>query len=228
MGIVVRRGTRRFVTQEPGQTTRHSFSFGPHYDPDDLGFGPLVCHDDHVLGPGAGFPEHPHSGLEIVTWVVAGGLVHDQTSLLRPGQVAVQSAGTGIVHSEVAGGEPTRFVQAWLRPDDPTGEPARSVADVVLEPGVLTPVAGPAAPVPVGVAGAALAVVRLEPRQRVTLAPAALTHGYVVAGSVAVPEGLPDGPPDGVLGEGDALRIDRDGCELVAHTPAEVLVWSFS
>ena len=49
VSVEIRRGTGRFLTRGEGQLTRHSFSFGAHYDPDNVRFGPLVCHDDHLL-----------------------------------------------------------------------------------------------------------------------------------------------------------------------------------
>ena len=64
------------MERERGRRTQHGFSFGAHYDPDWLSFGPIVCHDDHLLGAGKGFDEHPHSDLEIVTFVVSGSLRH--------------------------------------------------------------------------------------------------------------------------------------------------------
>ena len=52
--------------------TRHSFSFGEHYDPDNVGFGTLVALNDETRPGGAGYPEHPHRDTEIVTWVLSG------------------------------------------------------------------------------------------------------------------------------------------------------------
>ena len=123
MSVEVRRGTVRFLTRESGRSTRHSFSFGSHYDPENVAFGPMVCHDDHLLRPGAGFPDHPHRELEIVTWVLSGALVHaddhGHQGAVVPGTVQVLSAGSGVVHAEVAheSSGPTRFVQVWLTPD---------------------------------------------------------------------------------------------------------------
>lgn len=59
-----------------GIESRHSFSFGSFYDPDNLRFGPILACNEERLGPGAGFEEHPHSHTEIVTWVVEGELTH--------------------------------------------------------------------------------------------------------------------------------------------------------
>ena len=140
MTAEVRRGTARFQTREQGRSTWHSFSFGGHYDPENVSFGPLVCHDEHLLRGGEGFPDHPHRDVEIVTWVVTGALEHaggpagadGERGVVRPGQVQVLWTGDGVTHAEIAepGAGPTRFVQAWLRPE-PTPEvaPERSVAD---------------------------------------------------------------------------------------------------
>ena len=57
MSIEVRRAETRFTTTAPGRVTRHSFSFGTHYDPANTSFGSLVCHNDDTLSPGAGYPE---------------------------------------------------------------------------------------------------------------------------------------------------------------------------
>ena len=106
MSVEVRRGTARFLTRNEGRSTRHSFSFGPHYDPENVGFGPMVCHDDHCCARAAGSTDHPHSDLEIVTWVLTGALVHaddhGHEGAVIPGTVQVLSAGSGVVHAEIA------------------------------------------------------------------------------------------------------------------------------
>jgi hypothetical protein len=77
----------------------------------------VVAVNDEVLGPGAGFDEHPHSGLVIITYVVAGSLAHQgiSSAVVGQGQVAVLKAGTGVVHAERnAGPGDLRFVQTWI------------------------------------------------------------------------------------------------------------------
>lgn len=226
MTVEVRRGTTRFTTREEGRLTRHSFSFGDQYDAGNLGFGPLVCHDDHLLGDGRGFEAHRHTDVEIVTWVLSGVLVHEGEGgrdELRPGQVALQSAGDGMTHSEVAGAPATRFVQAWLRPDPAGGTPRREVTEVELRPGVLVPVVGEDSPVSSGVAGASLRVVRLERGQGVTLPAAPLQHVYVASGALAR-SSLAE-----PLAAGDAFRItDQPGLEVTAAAPSQLMVWSFT
>src|SRR6478752_6895931 len=66
MNVEIRRGTERPLTRGDGYFTKHSFSFGGHYDPENVGFGRLVCHDDHRLKAGTGFPDHAHRDVDIV------------------------------------------------------------------------------------------------------------------------------------------------------------------
>lgn len=230
MTVLVRRGSDRFLTREVGRSTRHGFSFGPHYDPEHLGFGPMVCHDDHVLRPGLGFPDHPHTDLEIVTWVVTGALAHSGAggeTLLRPGSVQVQSAGSGIRHGEVAaeGVGPTRFVQVWLKPDHPGAEPSYQVAQVPPgDGGPVVVVSGddPAAPARVGVAGATMYAVDLAAGQSLTLPDAPLQHAFVVNGALARSSLAQP------LAAGDAFLVtDQPGLELTAAAPTQLLVWTF-
>ena len=226
VGVEIRRGTARFLTRGEGVITRHSFSFGAHYDPDNVRFGRLVCHDDHLLGRGRGFDDHPHRAVDIVTGVLSGELHHDDSAghagVVRPGEVQVLSAGSGVTHSEVAGPDgPTRFVQAWLTPPLESvesvegAEPAYSVSPVTLEPGALTEV--------VRLGDATFSVARLALGDTVSLPDAPFVHAYVAGGallrsSLAEP-----------LSDGDAFRItDTPGVTVTAAVPTELLVWSFS
>ena len=80
----MRRSDERFLTVAPARDdaaegwarTRHSFSFGEHYDPDDVGFGPLLALHDETVRAGEAYPEHTHRDTEIVSWVVSGTLRH--------------------------------------------------------------------------------------------------------------------------------------------------------
>jgi len=84
--------------------SRHSFSFGHHYDPDNTHFGLLLVSNDDVVSAGTGFETHPHRDMEIVTWVLDGSLVHQDSQgnsgVLYRGLAQRMSAGTGILHSE--------------------------------------------------------------------------------------------------------------------------------
>jgi hypothetical protein len=226
VSVEIRRGSSRFVDRTVGRATWHAFSFGEHYDPDRLRFGPMVCHDEHLLADGQGFATHRHEELEIVTWVVQGALRHEDalgsTATLSPGAVAHLSAGSGTTHSEVAAAPQTRFVQVWLTPDEPGRTPAYSVADVDLEPGRLCQVLRPTS-------NAVFSVARLAAGQSVTIRAAPLRHVYVASGallrsSLAEP-----------LAQGDAFLIDdrTDGghagdVDVAAAVPSELLVWQLT
>ncbi|MDH4457403.1 MAG: pirin family protein [Nevskia sp.] len=103
--------------------SHHSFSFGGWHDPKYMGIGALrVLNDDRVVG-GAGFPAHSHRDMEIITYVLSGALRHkDSTggsSVLKPGEIQVMTAGRGIAHSEMNadGVAPVHFLQIWIVPD---------------------------------------------------------------------------------------------------------------
>lgn len=213
-----------------GRRTQHGFSFGAHYDPEWLSFGPMVCHDDHLLGSGKGFEEHPHSDLEIVTYVVAGSLLHTDslgTSVaLEAGEVAVLSAGSGVRHSEVAATTGSaRFVQVWLTPDQVGAAPAYARgSSATAEAGAgLVPIAGVGSGVEIGVAGASYAVARLAANETLTLPAARRLHAYVTTGA------LKRFSLAGPLEAGDALCFtDEPAHEITAVVPTELLVWTFS
>ena len=222
------------MTRGEGRTTRHSFSFGDHYDPENVGFGPMVCHDDHLLRGGTGFPDHPHRDLEIVTWVLSGAVVHTASvgppTTVGAGQVQVLSAGSGVSHSEIAepGAGPTRFVQTWVRPDESGAAPSYASAAVgdAFRSGSLAPVVSGhdgAAVARIGTASATLHAAVLDAGESVTLPNDPLQHVYVATGSLAR---FSLAEP---LSAGDAFRvIDRPGLSVTAATPTELLVWSFT
>ncbi|WP_107773931.1 pirin family protein [Nocardioides sediminis] len=232
MAATLYAGSARFTTHEPDRVTRHSFSFGPHYDPANLGFGPLVCHNDEILQPGGGYPDHPHRDLEIVTWVLSGVLLHTDstghTSPIGAGSVQAMSAGSGIRHAEIAApaSGPTRFVQAWVRPDEPGGTPVHRELAVDLAGAGLVPVAGDSG-LPIGTTGASLHVARLAPGESVELPDAHRLHVFAATGSVSVGDHRL-GAGDERLGAGDALRLVDEGGVAVADEPTDLLVWSFT
>ncbi|MCU1601803.1 MAG: Pirin [Frankiales bacterium] len=119
----VLRSADRFTTTRDGSSTRYCFSFGHHYDPANVSFGPVVAVNEETVRPGGGFDPHPHAGLVIVTYVVTGSLAHEGISsrTIGVGEIAVLRCGPGVVHAERnAGATELRFVQTWLSTTDPT------------------------------------------------------------------------------------------------------------
>jgi redox-sensitive bicupin YhaK (pirin superfamily) len=214
----VRRATERYQGGDPaaGITTRHAFSFGPHYDPDNLRFGALIaCNEEH-LAPGAGFDEHSHSHTEIVTWVVEGELTHrDSTgheSVVRPGDLQHLSAAAGVRHVERNDAAvPLTFVQMWLAPLEPGGDPSYEIVRGIADS---TPYALPEA-------AAMLHVRRLGAGEKTAVPDGAFVYVHVVRGEVRLGGER--------LGAGDAVRITH-GRDLAAVgvTPAEVLLWEMT
>ena len=228
--VEVRRAGDRPVTRTDGIVSRHSFSFGQHYDPANVGHGLLLVHNDDLLAPGAGYDTHRHADTEIVTWVVRGRLAHEDSAghagVLGPGVVQRSSAGSGITHSErnASVDEPVRFVQMWLPPDSPGGPPSYEHSDVQLPLGTLVPVASGRADRPgavrLGNQHATLHVARLADGDAVLLPGAPYLHVYVATGAA-------DLEAAGTLAEGDAARTTAAGpLRLTGQAAAtEALVW---
>ncbi|AOR34570.1 pirin [Streptomyces fodineus] len=214
----VRRAGERYPGGDPatGIESWHAFSFGPHYDPGNLRFGAIIACNEERLAPGAGFGEHPHSHTEIVTWVVEGELTHcDSTgheTKVRPGDVQRLSSAAGVRHAERNDGpSPLTFVQMWLAPRDPGGEPSYEIV-----PGIAD-----STPYAVAEAGAMLHIRRLAAGERTAVPDGAYVYVHVVRGAVRLGEER--------LAAGDAARITAAvGLETVALTPAEVLLWEMS
>ncbi|MET8947715.1 pirin family protein [Streptomyces sp. NPDC004542] len=216
--IDVRRAAQRYHggDAQAGIDSRHAFSFGPHYDPDNLRFGAVIACNEERLAPGAGFDEHPHSHTEIVTWVVEGELTHrDSTgheTVVRPGDVQRLSAASGVRHVECnAAAVPLTFLQMWLAPRTPGGAPSYEVVHGIADS---TPYAVPEA-------GAVLHVRRLARGERTAVPDAAYVYAHVVRGEIRL------GGEE--LGPGDSARIVGAGdMGLTAVTGAEVLLWEMT
>jgi len=199
--IDIRTSSSRFVTAGDGKRTLHSFSYGAHYDADNVGFGPIRAINVEYLEPGAGYAPHKHSDVEIVTWVLEGALRHSDSAggggVIRPGTAQRLSAGDGAEHSEVndSDSEPLVFVQIMLA-SDRMGEPEYASVEVPDRTGTVQPLVDVHAAVK-------LSVVRLEPEQKVLIhaAPRSLVH--VTRGAVLL--------RDTLLYEGDEARLTAAG-----------------
>jgi redox-sensitive bicupin YhaK (pirin superfamily) len=238
--IDLRRAGQRFLTRTDWSETHHSFSFGEHYDPGNISFGPLLVNNDDVVRAGAGYADHAHRDAEIVTWVLSGSLVHEDSrgnsGLIYPGLAQRMSAGSGIVHSERNDAyqiDPTRavapvhFIQMWIKPDEADSAPSYSQRELAL--GDLAsgwvPIASgshPDAVVRLGSAASTLWSSVLSAGTARILPDAQLLHVYVARGAVDV-EAI------GQLQAGDSLRLSSPAqLRLTARTETELLVWQMS
>lgn len=157
--IDVRRSDGRSETSLTWLRGRHSFWVGGQpYDPGNTHHGLLVVHNEDTIRPGSGFDTHPHRDMEIVTWVLEGALVHQDSAgnsgVIYPGLAQRMSAGTGILHSERndsrrLGRErhtnPVHLIQMWVVPDETGVTPGYEQLEVdndLLSGGLVTVASG--------------------------------------------------------------------------------------
>ncbi|MFF4956988.1 pirin family protein [Streptomyces sp. NPDC001222] len=237
----VRRAGRRATSRLSWLYSRHSFSLGTHRpDPANTHHGLLLVNNEDLVQPGTGFDTHPHQDMEIVTWVLQGSLVHQDSTghsgVIHPGLAQRMSAGTGILHSEKNDSyrstdepptDPVHFVQMWVLPDEAGITPGYEQLEIdgeLLSGGLVTVASGmdrhkDATAIRIHNRHAALYAARLRPGQPVVLPEAPYLHVFVARGSVDLEDA-------GELGEGDAARFTATGGHRVSATEsAEILVW---
>lgn len=230
--IDIRKADQRFATKIDWLDSKHSFSFGPHFDPTNTHHGLLLVNNDDVVRAGAGFGAHPHRDMEIVSWVLSGELEHRDSSgnhgVILPGHAQRMSAGTGIRHSEHNPSSTTdvHFLQMWVPPDtdgiDPSYEQV-DVSDEVANGDLVTVAAGPGrgGAVTIHQQDAALYAIQIGADATVDLPDERHVHVFVARGAGEL-------TPGGPLGTGDAARLaETSGLEFHAGSDgAEVLIWA--
>jgi quercetin 2,3-dioxygenase len=210
--------------------SRHTFSFGDYYDPDQMGFRALRVINDDWIEPDQGFGQHPHRDAEILSYVLEGRLQHRDSmgngSVIEAGDLQYMSAGTGVTHSEFnpSPDERTHLLQIWILPDKSGGAPryAERALGTDAKPNALTLLfAGVPRDGAIGIrADADVYVGKLDAGQRVEHRPAP-GRGvwlHVIAGNASV--------GGETLGPGDGAAIeDADVIEIEARSAAEFLLF---
>ena len=207
---------------------RHHFSFAGYHDPDRMGWGAIRVWNDDTIGGKSGFPPHPHSDMEIVTFVRTGAISHRDSlgneGRTAAGDVQVMSAGTGITHAEYnLEDEATTLFQIWIIPDSRGEQPSwgqrefpradRAGDWVILASG--DPETDDALPIR---ADARVLAARLDAGQTANYAAAPDRHQYLVApvGRVRV-NGVEADARDGIAVTGEtAITVEAiDDAEVV-------------
>ncbi len=230
--IELRPGKERGHARHGWLESYHSFSFADYYDPRHMGFGALRVINEDRVQPGTGFGTHGHRDMEIISYVLAGSLGHQDSmgngSTIVPGDVQLMSAGSGVRHSEYNNEKAgvTHFLQIWIEPGvvgiPPSYEQKHFAAGE--KRGRLRLLASPD-----GAEGS----VRIHQEARIyaglfdaaerarhALAPGRLGYVHVARGKVGV--------NGHALAAGDALKTDSGAIDISHGEGAEVLVFDLS
>ncbi|WP_395127796.1 pirin family protein [Antrihabitans spumae] len=216
--------------------SKQSFPATGNFDLAANAHGLLLIHNDDTVDAGEGFDTHQHRDMEIITWVLEGTVVHQDSmgnsGMIHPGLAQRMSAGTGVLHSERNGATrsqrtPLRVVQMWVPPSEAGGAPSYEELDVtadITSATMFTLASGMTAyrdtsAIRIGNRDAALHVARLRPGQSVQIPDAPFGHVYLADGAATFED-------VGDISAGDAVRLTATGGHRVTATePSELLIW---
>lgn len=226
--FAVQHGKERYHADHGWLKTYHSFSFADYFDPENMNWGALRVFNDDYVASGTGFPTHPHRDMEIITYVFAGELEHQDSmgnrGVVGPGGVQFMSAGTGVRHSEYSkpGTGELHLVQMWVLPGSIGSKPSYGQVDFTINDRrntwlhVASGLSDVEAPIPL-TQRAVLQVTRLEDHSLVhTFAPKRYGFLFVADGIVEA-----NGEQ---LHAGDAVRI-YDIERLHVSGNGELVLW---
>jgi redox-sensitive bicupin YhaK (pirin superfamily) len=231
--LVVRRSQDRGYFDHGWLKTFHTFSFADYHDPKFMRFRSLRVLNEDRVAPGRGFPMHAHADMEILSYVLEGGLAHRDSlgngSVIRPGELQRMSAGTGVRHSEAnaSAEETVHFLQIWILPEKQGLAPSYEQREFGLaaNPGRWVLMASPKgdeSPLRIH-QDVKLSGAILEPAQSLGYELSPGRHAWI---QVARGEILVD---DVHLNAGDGLAASElTALEIEAHQPSELLLFDLS
>jgi quercetin 2,3-dioxygenase len=231
--IAIRPAAERGRTDWGWLDSRHTFSFGEYFDPRHMGFRALRVINDDRVAPAAGFGTHGHRDMEILSYVLEGGLEHKDSTggggVIRPGEIQFMRAGSGVRHSEynASKSEPVHFLQIWIVPDSdglPPRYDQRTFDAEAARRGFVTLASMEGRDGAIQLQqDARLLVTRLAEGEERThsLAPGRHAWLHVARGAVAL-----SGQP---LAEGDGAALTQEGeLRLAGRGDAEVLLFDLA
>ncbi|AEF41490.1 pirin family protein [Hoyosella subflava] len=234
MDVQIKRADERTTLNLGWLVSKHTFPFAGNFDLHRNGHGVLLVNNEDVMSPGESFDMHQHKDMEIVTWVMSGEVVHEDstgnTIRIPAGSAQRMTAGTGIRHAErsvARNGEKVHVVQMWAAPDTNGLTPHYDQADFTAQINsgelfiVASGLAKHADEPGIGISNkyAALYAARIPAGQSVTTPTGPFVHVFVAEGEVHMDSA-------GDLSHGDSARITNGGGQtLTAREDSEILIW---